>query len=189
MKPNIQPIYVLLKAACLVIGSLLLLSACGFALKGSAKPLPFKSVQLQAAANSVLAEDIHTRLQAKGVQLNTLADSATPRLALLDEIRDKTVASTTTTGRVREFKLRQQVTVQLLGDVGQVWLEPVTLVQTRDFSYNDSQVLAKEIEEQALYKDMQLELVLAVMRRLDAAANLPMPKTGSVPAPAPNAKP
>jgi LPS-assembly lipoprotein len=54
------------------------------------------------------------------------------------------------------------------GGAGQTWLEPVTLVQSRDFAYNDSQILAKELEEQALYKDMQQELVLAIMRRLDA---------------------
>jgi LPS-assembly lipoprotein len=151
------------------------LSACGFALKGSSAPLPFKSVQLQAPGNSLLAADIISRLSSKGVALNTVTNSASPRIALLDEVRDKSVASTTTTGRVREFKLRQTVTVQVFGDAGQAWLEPVTLVQQRDFAYNDSQVLAKEIEEQALYQDMQQELVLAVMRRLDTLAKTPMP--------------
>jgi LPS-assembly lipoprotein len=151
------------------------LSACGFALKGSTAPLPFKSVQLQAPGNSLLAADIISRLSSKGIALNTVASAASPRIALLDEVRDKSVASTTTTGRVREFKLRQTVTVQVLGAAGQVWLEPVTLVQQRDFAYNDSQILAKEIEEQALYQDMQQELVLAVMRRLDTLAKTPMP--------------
>lgn len=165
------------------------LAGCGFALKGSSKPLPFKTIQLQAAANSALVADVSARLLAKGVQLSKQPDAAEPRLALLDEVRDKTVSSTTTTGRVREFKLRQQVTVQVLGDAGQVWLEPVTLVQTRDFAYNDSQVLAKEIEEQALYKDMQQELVLAVMRRIDATTTQAMPKASLHPSAQTNAPP
>jgi LPS-assembly lipoprotein len=160
--------------AALALG-MLGLSACGFALKGSAALLPFKSVQLQAPGNSLLAADIISRLSSKGVALNTVASAASPRIALSDEVRDKSVASTTTTGRVREFKLRQTVTVQVLGDAGQVWLEPVTLVQQRDFAYNDSQVLAKEIEEQVLYQDMQQELVLAVMRRLDTLVKTKMP--------------
>ena len=158
--------------ATLLIASL---SACGFALKGAAQPLPFSVVQLQALGNSLLVTDVIARLANKQVVLNTQPSAAVPRIALLDEAREKTVASTTTTGRVREYKLRQAVTVQVLGDVGQVWLEPVTLVQTRDFAYNDSQILAKEIEEQALYQDMQQELVLAVMRRLDVLAKTPMP--------------
>ncbi len=151
------------------------LSACGFALKGSTAALPFKTVQLQAPSNSLLAAEIISRLSSKGVALNTVASSAAPRIALQDEVRDKSVASTTTTGRVREYKLRQTVTVQVFGDAGQVWLEPVTLVQQRDFAYNDSQILAKEIEERALYQDMQQELILAVMRRLDTLAKIPMP--------------
>ncbi len=151
------------------------LSACGFALKGSSAALPFKTVQLHAPGNSLLAADIISRLSSKGVALNRVASAQIPRIALSGEVRDKAVASTTTTGRVREFKLRQTVTVQVLGDVGQVWLEPVTLVQQRDFAYNDSQVLAKEIEEQVLYQDMQQELVLAVMRRLDTLVKTAMP--------------
>jgi LPS-assembly lipoprotein len=152
----------------LAITALMLLASCGFALKGASTPLPFTSVQLQASANSLLAGDVIARLSSKGVALNAQSSSAVPRIALLDEARDKTVASTTTTGRVREFKLNQRVTMQVFGGAGQTWLEPVTLVQSRDFAYNDSQILAKELEEQALYKDMQQELVLAIMRRLDA---------------------
>jgi LPS-assembly lipoprotein len=159
----------------LVLTALAALSACGFALKGAAAPLPFSSVQLQAPANSQLASDVIARLSAKGVALNTQAAAGAPRIALLDETRNKAVASTTTTGRVREFKLTQKVTVQVFGTAGQLWLEPVTLVQSRDFAYNDSQILAKEIEELALYKDMQQELVLAIMRRLEATRTTPMP--------------
>ena len=151
------------------------LSACGFALKGASAPLPFSRVQLQASANSVLAAPVSARLLAQGVALDTQPSAAVPRIALLAEVRDKAVASTTTTGRVREFKLNQRVTVQVFGSAGQLWLEPVTLVQSRDFAYNDSQILAKEIEEQALYKDMQTELVLAIMRRIEATRNTPMP--------------
>ena len=39
----------------------------------------------------------------------------------------------------------------------------------RDVSFNDSDVLAKETEEQLLYRDMQFDMVQMVMRRLAAA--------------------
>ncbi len=168
-------------AILLAVSALCALSACGFALKGAAAPLPFTSVQLQAPANSLLVADVSARLVAKGLTLNTQASAAVPRIALEGEVRDKFVSSTTTTGRVREYKLNQRVTLQLLDGAGQVWLEPVTLTQSRDFAYNDSQILAKELEEQSLYKEMQQELVLAIMRRLDAARNTPAPRS---PAPA-----
>ena len=42
----------------------------------------------------------------------------------------------------------------------------------RDFSFNDTQVLAKEAEEALLYKDIQTDAVQQIVRRL-AAAKLP----------------
>jgi LPS-assembly lipoprotein len=165
-----------LLAACF-FGVLMALSGCGFALKGASEPLPFSLVQLQAPGNSLLVTDVIARLATKNVALNTQPSALVPRIALLDEVREKTVASTTTTGRVREYKLVQRVTVQVLSGTGQTWLEPVTLTQSRDFAYNDSQILAKELEELALYKDMQQELVLAILRRLDATRTTPVPKT------------
>lgn len=164
-----------LLAACFV-GLLMTLSGCGFALKGASEPLPFSLVQLQAPGNSLLVTDLIARLSSKNVALNTQPSAAVPRIALLDEVREKTVASTTTTGRVREYKLVQRVTVQVFSATGQTWLEPVILTQNRDFAYNDSQILAKELEELALYKDMQQELVLAILRRLDATRTTPLPK-------------
>jgi len=47
---------------------------------------------------------------------------------------------------------------------------PVNTVQlSRDITFNDSDVLAKETEEQLLYRDMQFDMVQQVMRRLAAA--------------------
>jgi LPS-assembly lipoprotein len=50
-----------------------------------------------------------------------------------------------------------------------------TLELTRDVSFNDADVLAKESEEQLLYRDMQTDMVQQIMRRL-AAAQKPQPK-------------
>ena len=47
------------------------------------------------------------------------------------------------------------------------------IVLKRDFSFNDSQVLAKESEEQLLFRDMQSDAVQQVMRRLEAASRTP----------------
>jgi LPS-assembly lipoprotein len=46
-------------------------------------------------------------------------------------------------------------------------MTPVQL--TRDVTYNDTDVLAKENEEQLLYRDMQADMVQQLMRRLSAA--------------------
>ena len=161
--------------ACLLGLATLNLSACGFALKGAAKPLPFTEVQLQSQANSYLSADISNRLQSRGVKLSTQPDAGVPRIALLDEARERNVLSTSATGGVRQFQLVHRVTVQLYDEAARTWLEPVVLSQTRTLDYNPSQLLAKELEEQTLYKDMQVELIAAIMRRLDASSTSAKP--------------
>jgi LPS-assembly lipoprotein len=47
-------------------------------------------------------------------------------------------------------------------------LAPVELLQTRDMSYNETAALAKEQEENQLYRVMQGDIVQQVMRRLAA---------------------
>ena len=46
---------------------------------------------------------------------------------------------------------------------------------SRDVTYNDAEILAKEAEEQLLFRDMQSDMVQQVMRRL-ASAERPKPK-------------
>jgi LPS-assembly lipoprotein len=158
-----------------LIAAITHLVGCGFALKGAAPPLPFQTLSLQAASASDLAAGVTTALLAQGVQIEPQHHAHLPRLALQNEHYDKTVLSTTTTGRVREYQLTQSVTVQLFDALGQVWLEPMTLTQSRSFIYNDNQVLAKSLEEQHVSQDMQQALISAVLGRLQASRNVPLP--------------
>ena len=151
------------------------LSACGFTLKAASAPLPFKIVQLQSQANSYIAADVSARLLAKGLQLSTDPKASVPKIALLNEARERAVLSTSAAGGVRQFQLVHRVTVQVYDSAARTWLAPVVYTQTRNLDYNPSQVLAKDLEEQALYKDMQQELVASVIRRVEATANTPLP--------------
>ena len=44
-----------------------------------------------------------------------------------------------------------------------------TIALTRDVTFNDAEILAKEQEEQLLFRDMQTDMVQQIMRRLAAA--------------------
>jgi LPS-assembly lipoprotein len=152
------------------------LSACGFALKGAAQPLAFSQLQLQTQTNSLLADDVRAALARRGIALVADVSSAVPRLALTDEARSRSVLSTNVNGRVREFQLKHAVTVQLWDGQGREWLAPISYTQTRDLSFDETKLLAKEAEELALYKEMQAELLVTVMRRLEASRTTPAPK-------------
>jgi len=51
-----------------------------------------------------------------------------------------------------------------------------TVVLLRDITFNDSDVLAKETEEQLLYRDMQSDMVQQILRRLSVAKPAAEPK-------------
>jgi LPS-assembly lipoprotein len=169
------------KSGVLCVLYALVLTACGFALKGTAKSLPFTVLGVQSSPNHALLPDLTTALAAKGVRLLAANDplaATLPRLALGEEQREKKVLSTTVTGRVREYQLKHSMIVQLFDAQGHTWLPPFTLQQQRSFSYSDSQALAKEVEERALHQSMQRELLFMLLVHLDAAnkvASTPTP--------------
>ncbi|RMX10031.1 hypothetical protein EBQ34_12875 [Vandammella animalimorsus] len=150
------------------------LGGCGFALRGSAK-YPFKSVFLQAPEASPLARQLQRTLEGAG--LTVLRTPSDPALAervfeLLQEQHERAVVSQTSSGAVREMQLRLRVLYRLRdGDGLQAsasaqGAQVVELLQTRELSYDESQALSKEAEQELLFKDMQTELVAQIVRRL-----------------------
>ena len=83
--------------------------------------------------------------------------------------------SLTGTGKVREFQLRYQVGFRVHDGKGGEYVPPSTIQLTRDVTFNDAEILAKEQEEQILFRDMQSDMVQQILRRL-AAAKKPAPK-------------
>ncbi|HSH06615.1 MAG TPA: LPS assembly lipoprotein LptE, partial [Burkholderiales bacterium] len=90
-------------------------------------------------------------------------------LEFSEETREKEILSLTGGGRVREFRLHYSVQYRVHDAKGRDYVAPTTLRQVRTILYNDSVVLAKESEEQLLYRDMQTDMVQQIMRQLAAA--------------------
>lgn len=158
----------------LALALALALAGCGFQLRGTAD-LPFDTVYVPGATSGV-ALDIKRNIQS-GTHTRVVDDvkSAEAVLQFLQEVREKHILSLTGTGRVREFQLRYRVGFRLHDGKGGEFLPANTIELTRDVTYNDAEVLAKETEEQLLYRDMQFDMVQLVMRRL-AAAQRPKPQ-------------
>ena len=145
------------------------LAGCGFQLRGTAA-LPFETLYMPPTTTAGVALDLKRNI-ISGTR-TTIVDDPKKAEAILEftqETREKHILSLAATGRVREFQLRYRVGFRVHDGKGSEFL-PVTVVQlTRDITFNDSDVLAKETEEQLLYRDMQFDMVQQVMRRLAAA--------------------
>ena len=146
----------------------LALTGCGFQLRGTAD-LPFHTLYMPGATGGI-ALNLKRNIQS-GTR-TTVVDDVKKAEAVLDftqETREKVILSLAATGRVREYQLRYRVGFRVHDGKGGEFL-PVSVVQlTRDITFNDSDVLAKETEEQLLYRDMQFDMVQQVMRRLSGA--------------------
>ena len=152
------------------------LAGCGFHLRGTAD-VPFESIYVAGATRGI-ALDLKRNLQAgTNAKVVDTASEADAILQLTREERKKEILSLTGTGRVREFRLLYRVRIRLHDGKGAEYLPPSDIEISRDVSFNDAELLAKEDEEQLLYRDMQADMVQQIMRRV-AAARKPVPQIG-----------
>ena len=143
------------------------IAGCGFQLRGSVN-LPFDTVYLEAAGAPSLIGEMAQNLSL-GTNLRQMPSptDAQALLVLSGEKADKRILTIGGTGRVREFLLNYQVDFRIVDNRTKDDLIPVQHIELqRDFSYDDSKVLAKEAEEQRLWKDMRNEAVQLVLRRM-----------------------
>ena len=158
----------LVPAVCLA------LAGCGFQLRGTAD-VPFDTLYLPNATTGI-ALDLKRNIQS-GTRAKVVDDpkSAQAILQFTEETRNKEILSLTGTGRVREFQLRYRVAFRVHDGKGGDYVPPSLIQLTRDVTFNDAEILAKEAEEQLLFRDMQTDMVQQIMRRL-AAAHKPTPQ-------------
>ena len=157
----------------------LTLTACGFQLRGAAS-YPFASVFVQrpaafgvgtitvAGAAAPVVPDVIAGLTQNGVQIKTKIEDADFAIRFLQVFFDKRVLSLSGGGRAREFELEYRVRYEFVDAKGRDWGEPGEITIRRDFSFAESQALAKEGEERQLIRDMQLDAAAQILRRLQA---------------------
>ncbi|WP_293763516.1 LPS assembly lipoprotein LptE [uncultured Aquitalea sp.] len=157
-----------LASLLLLAASALLLSACGFHLKGlggQVRPLPFSSVYLETG-NAQIAGALHDEL-ARNPQL-TIAGSpqqAEAVVAVVDEGQSKDVGTINSGGKVNEYQLTYRAVVRVT--MGGAELGPdLQVVVRRNMNYSDSDVLGKEQEEASLWADARRDAAEQIARRL-----------------------
>jgi len=147
----------------------LALNACGFHLQGRV-PLP-----PALATTRVIAEDDQTdfvqglrrALLTSGGKLTDFSERATGVVRIhKDEVTQK-IISVSATNIPREYEVTYTVEFSVEGTGGEL-LPSQKVSITRDYSFNETKLLAKENEEAILREGMANELVAIVMRRLAA---------------------
>jgi LPS-assembly lipoprotein len=147
------------------------LAGCGFKLRRPPS-LSFATVQLVGfPARSPFTEELQRSIEASGsTRVVESVVQAEVVLEALADVRDRTIAAQTAAGQVREFTLRTRLRFRLRTPAGRVLIPDTELLLSRDMSYNETNALAKQQEEEMLYRSMQGDIVEQVMRRLAAVS-------------------
>ena len=142
------------------------LATCGFHMRGVAD-VPFNSIYIQGST-VIISKNLKKNLTLNAVKVLPSADSAELLLEMVGEESEKRILSLAGTGKVNEFELYYRVhyRTKLAGDG--LWSQVQTVEARRDYSYDDTQLLAKQGEEKRLNEDMQSSVLNALVRRLSA---------------------
>lgn len=154
------------------------LTGCGFHLRGvGSGNLPYKTMYIALPDTADVNIWLQRYIKASGS--TTIVDNAKAADAIFQQLGDsrlKTILSVNAQGRVREYRLQLTYTFRVVNQKGQVLVPPNEVALTRDISFDDSNILAKDLEEGLLWRDMNNDLVNQIMRRL----NIIKPKNPNV---------
>ena len=157
----------------LLLLTVLLFGGCGFHLRGQ-MGMPFDTLYIRTPnPGTLFINELRRNLEANKVTLVETAEQADVVLDIVFEAADKQVLSLGGDGRVNEFRLNYRVSLRAYDLKQQNWLPAEELVQRRDYSYDDTQILAKEAEEALLQQNMRSDMVQQIVRRLSRAKPQP----------------
>jgi len=145
-----------------------LVAGCGFHLRGTLSGnLPYKTMYIALPETADVRIWLERYINAAGsteiVEDGKLAEATFQQLT---DSRQKTILSVNAQGRVREYRLQLTYRFQVVNTKGQVLIPPNEVNLSRDITFDDSNILAKDLEEGLLWRDMNNDLVNQIMRRL-----------------------
>lgn len=167
-------------AAARFVSTLLpILSAgCGFHLEGL-DPLPDAMSRTYLETDEPGSEffaSLREALRRRGTEIVTNREDALSVLKILEDDTDQRVMSVTVRNVPREYEIFYRVTFALEAGDEQV-IAPQSLVATRVYAWNETEVLGKEAEERVLRQALADDLARRVIRRIEASRRSALPAT------------
>lgn len=150
------------------------LASCGFQLRGE-QTLPFETFAINASGYQIVSnirELVQKNIHQTKLIESTSTAQADATLNILNEEQEKVITALSATGRVREYELRLRVRFSLTDKNANQLIPPTEIKLFRILPYDESQVLSKGEEEVLLYKDMESDIAMQILRRVAAAKPL-----------------
>jgi len=148
-----------------------LLAACGFKLREEVR-LPERLTVLRVVGVdplSPLGLELEASLRRAGATLveDPAQTAAMLRIENLQERR--TPLTVDAAGRAQEYEIEQSAQVSLLDPEGAIVMPVQRIELRRDYLFDTAQAQGTTNEEELMRAELQRELVLAILRRIDSA--------------------
>ena len=159
MRIPLRAVFIVLLAA--------IIAGCGFKLRGSSANLPYKSMYIALPETADVRIWLQRYIRSSGA--TEIVDNAKDAEAVFQQLQDsriKTILTVNTQGRVTEYRLQLNYSFRVVDAKGRELVGADDIGLSRDITYSDSNVLAKDLEEGLLWRDMNNDLVNQIMRRL-----------------------
>jgi LPS-assembly lipoprotein len=165
MKGTVPKFFVKLGA----VPVLLALVSCGFHLQGRTPlPEPFAYTFIDTKDEQTdFVQDLRKALISSGAKVIRTQASAGATIQVLDDALTERVLSVSARNIPTEYELTYKVKFSVTS-AGKSLIEDEEISATRDFSFDETQLLAKEREQEILREALARDLVALVMRRLAA---------------------
>jgi LPS-assembly lipoprotein len=154
----------------LVSAALALTAGCGFRLQGGDAALPSITAQTYLQTEDPYSDfyaSLREGLRARGATVVESPQDASAVLRILEDSSGQRILSVSARNVPREYEIFYQVTFSLEVP-GSPSREPESLLVTRSYTYDETQVLGKSAEEQELRQSLARDLARRVLRRIAA---------------------
>lgn len=138
-----------------ILGLILMISGCGFQLRGDIEA-NFASISISGGTSS-FNKTLQRKFRQAGISIKSSSE-AEKIVEIIKNSFTKTILSLTGTGVVSEYQLDYVVTYRFKSKDGP-WNLPVAIEASRNYTYDDSDILAKDEEEKRLVSGMEDQLI------------------------------
>lgn len=149
----------------LVTAPALLLAGCGFKLRGVTE-LPFRTFYTALPQSSQLGGELRRAVRINGATVVDRREDAQVRFDLLSEATEQEITALSTSGRPREYQLRYRLRWAVRDATDADLIAPNEMLLRRLITVLDVQGILNADEVALLYRDMRLDAVAQILRRL-----------------------
>lgn len=150
----------------LTVCLLSLVSACGFHLRGRVNlPDQLNYVYIVSDEHSIRAK-LGDAITSSGGQVVDKMEQSTAVLTIYSVNKGRYVKAVSGQGRVREYTIKYAVEFEVKSPKGKILLPKQQVTKSRNFAFNEAEVVGKAVEESIILTELEREVVPTILTKL-----------------------